>query len=300
LQQIRDYAFYDCPALTNVTPFLPETLRTVGTYAFGNCKLLEGDLVLSCPDLETVGQNAFPNTRIKSVDMSASGVKTIGQAAFGDGSTDNPYLKTVILSPVLETIGVSAFRSCSELTSVTPFLPKTVKTIRTYAFMSCKSLAGDLVLACPESKSLEGYAFQNTKINSVFFGEGSSNLTASDYIFSGCLSITQLVFSAEVPAFRPNANPRTFEGWASMQAIVCAPRGSEGWEELVENGGISPNVIWSPTLTTTEQSVYAANFPGGKTPHGKIKLPMTQPQGIYQAFRWYNPPGAEATLIIVR
>lgn len=62
------------------------------------------------------------------------GIRKIGDSAF----SNNPWIKTVIISEGVEDIGELSFFDCQSLKAVT--LPSTVKKIHEYAFAFCRSL----------------------------------------------------------------------------------------------------------------------------------------------------------------
>ena len=189
---IGERAFYSS-GLVTVTPFLPDTVKSVGGSAFSTCTNLVGDLRLKCPELTSTGYAAFTNcSQLDSVDMGGSGIVTIGDYAFsGCWSMTN-----AVIPSGLQRIGLEAFLSNSSLRTVTPFLPDTVQSVGGRAFSTCTNLVGDLRLKCPELTSTGTTAFTNcSQLDSVDMG-GSGIVTIGEYAFSGCSSITNVVLSS--------------------------------------------------------------------------------------------------------
>ena len=117
LTKIGTFAFSGCKSLTNVAPFLPATVSSLGAAAFEDCPI-KTPLVLSNPDLATLPVDGthglFAGGRFPSADLSQSGIKTIGKIAF----QDNTSLTNVFLPKTLESIDARAFRSNTALVSV--------------------------------------------------------------------------------------------------------------------------------------------------------------------------------------
>ena len=121
LESIGACAFYSSKKLAQVTPLLPESLKTIGDgLAFGKCPI-EGDcLYLRNPDLKSIpdGDNnggAFMGSSFKKVDMTGSGITYCGVNAF----RGNKQLGEVIFSSALTTLKKNcSFYDCSALTNV--------------------------------------------------------------------------------------------------------------------------------------------------------------------------------------
>ena len=97
-------------------------------------------------------------------------------------------------------IGMSAFRNCTGLTSVT--IPSTVEFIGTYAFYGCTALTE---ITIPNSVTqLGGYLFAfSTALESVTLPESTYELTA--FIFEGCTALTQFTIPSGVKRVVDNA-----------------------------------------------------------------------------------------------
>ena len=110
LVHIGASSFGGCSSLTNIS--LPDSIKNVGGYAFNGSKIILFKLPES---LETVGEVAFYNNAYLTFSHIPSGVKTIGNRAFDycQGITE------LIFDGVPESIGANAFRSCTNLKTVT-------------------------------------------------------------------------------------------------------------------------------------------------------------------------------------
>ena len=109
-------AFYNCTALTNVTPFLPPTVNYIGICAFSGASRLTGDLVLGDKDGEftlpwaNTSLAYFQNTAIRSVTTKEN-VRWIRSQMFNGCS----QLESVILEGNVTNIEANAFADCSAI-----------------------------------------------------------------------------------------------------------------------------------------------------------------------------------------
>ena len=115
---LGDTALMNFTALTNCT--FGAAFTTMGGRCFKQCYALQ-EVVL--PPL------------VKSI----AGGGNLGGGMFQSCTS----LKRVVLPENLETLEGSAFASCTSLTNVTPFLPKSVKSLGSSAFYGCGDLRGD-------------------------------------------------------------------------------------------------------------------------------------------------------------
>lgn len=158
--KIGKSAFSGCTALETVTPFLPESLMTLGENVFYNCRRLGGDLVLH--NATEVPKNAFAFTDIDSAALPK--VRTVSYWAFNTC----PKLRKVSL-PLLEKIEEAAFAHCLSLENMSHFFPNTLKAIKNNAFLDCPKLTGDLYVGNPALTTIPGNLFQDSPLRSVTF-----------------------------------------------------------------------------------------------------------------------------------
>lgn len=110
-------AFQSYGNLKTVKPFLPKSVSVVGTRSFV-CTPVESSLVLANKNLTSIPESAeygaFRGSKFATVDLSKSGIRSIGGYTFiGNGN-----LTFVSFPPTLETIGSMAFDSASSLLDV--------------------------------------------------------------------------------------------------------------------------------------------------------------------------------------
>ena len=175
--KIKDYAFYDCKNLMNIT--IPNSITTIGGHAFYNCESLTE---VTIPDgVTTIGAEAFYSCSSLTEVIIPDSVTTIGRVAFmntpyynnqlnwenntlyidnhlikyngtanniiikdniitlaDEAFSENAYLKTINLPSNLRNIGKNAFYNCTSLKSIT--IPDSVETIGVSAFEECRTV----------------------------------------------------------------------------------------------------------------------------------------------------------------
>ena len=140
--EIGAYAFNHCTALTEVS--FPMVKR-LGAACFHNCwqlikvslggKESVGNRLVIPASIESVGENAFVGCKqIKSVDMSASSLRSLPRKLFFDCT----YLEQVVLPESLTQLGDSIF-AYTRLASVN--VPSGVTEIPDGCFMGCYGLS---------------------------------------------------------------------------------------------------------------------------------------------------------------
>ena len=157
LQSIGDSAFEDCSSLSSLT--FSSTLQSIGYWAFRGCTSLRSVIgnqfykVIDQMLLSADGTQVIAYWGENSEVTIPEGVQSIGDSAFRDCSS----LTSFTLPSSLQSIGDSAFCDCSSLTSLT--LPSSLQSIGDSAFYGCKSLRS---LTLPSSLQSIG--------NSAFYG----------------------------------------------------------------------------------------------------------------------------------
>ena len=109
-------------------------------------------------------------------------------------------IPSVIDGKLVTSIGDSAFRGCTEFTSIT--IPDSVTSIGVYAFSGCAGLTS---ITIPDSvTSLGELAFSNcTGLTSVTIGNGVTSI--SNQAFSGCSGLTSITIPDSVTSIGTDA-----------------------------------------------------------------------------------------------
>ena len=134
LASIGRLAFYNDPALKNVTPFLPNSLTTMGDQIFQFCSALKKGLVVSNPNFKTMESNNFANSGVTAADFSQSGLTEIKNAFPNDTSLTN-----AVFPASLAMISGGAFEGCTALKST--WFESKPATIHDNTFKGVKSTA---------------------------------------------------------------------------------------------------------------------------------------------------------------
>ncbi len=175
-------AFYACP-LTSIT--LPASVESIGSTAFMNCTKL----------ITVIFEK---NSKLVAIE----GEYSNGNGAIGQGHDWGTFNGCTALTAIeipanVETIGIAAFKGCSNLATVTFESGSKLKTIEgtlyhTYpiitgygAFSDCSSLSSIEIPA--NVQTIGSCAFSNcAKLEEINFQEGSLLNTIKQYAFYNC------------------------------------------------------------------------------------------------------------------
>ncbi|MBR5295504.1 MAG: leucine-rich repeat protein, partial [Clostridia bacterium] len=196
---IGNYAFYECESLTSVT--IGESVADIGEAAFIRCTSLT---LVAIPDsVTTIGTGAFYGCDSLTSVTIGNSVTTIGTGAFAVCSSlefitvksGNPVYysvgnclieratKTLLqgcnnsVIPAdgsVEIIGLSAFRECSSLTSVT--IPDSVTGIGDYAFYNCDKISDVWYEGTEEDRE------------AIAIGADNTDLTNATWHYNACMN----------------------------------------------------------------------------------------------------------------
>ncbi|MGN0444070.1 MAG: leucine-rich repeat domain-containing protein [Acutalibacteraceae bacterium] len=218
---IGDWAFEGCTGLTSIT--IPDSVISIGGSAFKYCSCLTS---MTIPDSVTsIGYYTFAYcTSLTSITIPYS-VISIGDWAFEgctgltsitvdeknqnyssvDGVLFNKEKTEFIQYPAVKegasytvpssvtSIGHSAFRSCTGLTSV--IIPDSVKSIGCYAFYDCTGLTS--ITISDSVVSIGDYAFEGcTGLASVTISDSVKSIGKS--AFANCTGLTNIVIPDSV------------------------------------------------------------------------------------------------------
>ncbi len=231
-------AFFQCTGLTSVT--IPNSVTSIGGYAFFGCTGLTS---ITIPNSVTsIGSNAFSGcTGLTSIAVAN------GNSVYDSRNNCNAIIETTtnkliqgcnntIIPNTVTSIGYSAFRGCSGLTSIT--IPNSVTSIGGQAFCQCTSLTSvtipDGVTSIGDSTFYDCSGLTSVTIpnsvtsigNFAFFGcSGLTSVTIPNsvtsiggYAFYGCTSLTSVTIGSGVTSIENSA----FYGCTGLTSINVA------------------------------------------------------------------------------
>ena len=223
---IGDSAFCNCTSLTSVT--IPNSVTSIGEFAFRGCSSLTSVTIPN--SVTSIGDGAFASC------TSLTGIRvTEGNSHYSSDASGVLFNKdktTLVQCPgafaaytipdSVTSIGGSAFRGCSSLTSVT--IPDSVTSIGSDAFQGCTSLTS---VTIPDSvTSIGGWAFYYcTSLTSVTIPDGVTSI--GGWAFYNCTSLTSVTIPDSVTSIGMSA----FEDCTSLTDVYYA--GSEAqWKAI--------------------------------------------------------------------
>ena len=283
-----DYAFAGCTSLEAID-FSKATATSITTGLFDGCTKL-ADVKLNTGKITSIGNYAFrncvslvsevpegtpDNAKISAFSLSSMKLTKIGTSAF-EGCTGLKKVEIAALTKATGkiTIGASAFRDCSSLTSVT--LSKNVTTINASAFGNCaklKSIKADgntnfevkngllykadgTIICIPA-----GLEFEN---NTVTLGDDEKIGAGA---LDGCVNLKKLVLPESITTIAANY----FQDAKYLEEIVISSKtesignyafDGSGLKKITYNGYISDEAetlktsVFPATLKTIGQQAF--------------------------------------------
>lgn len=254
LEEIGEYAFYDCNSLMceislpaslkrigqhafessairgNLS--LPEGLEDIGSGAFAQCSGLTGSLKIP-QGIKVIKNHSFSSTGFNGNLVLPDGLVEIGSSAFSDthlkGDINIPSTVTIIGSHAfyssrftgtvnipkeLITLGSAAFGECQWLTG-TIEIPKNIISVPSSLCYGCRQIKG--VVLHKDIEVIESSAFSNCYYITSFVCKAKNPPTVGSSAFSG---VAKDNFTIEVPedAVKKYENA---SGWSEFKRIAA-------------------------------------------------------------------------------
>ena len=246
IKEIASWAFYNCTGLRSIS--LPARITKIGGYAFSGCTGLTS---ITLPaNLTQIDYSAFSGcTGITSltIDSANTTYKTEGNILYSKDGTTLIFaaggLTSANIPYTVTTIGKSAFRDCTGLTSLT-------------------------IASANTTYKTEGNILYNKAGTILIFAAGgltSANIldtvtTIDDRAFYGCTGLTSITLPASITRIYGSA----FEGCTGLTSAVFAD--TNGWKVYDSISYIgTPKSIYSSHL---ENAATAATYLREKTDKG--------------------------------
>ena len=187
ITHIGNAAFKGCQGLMNIE--IPTSVTSIGSSAFSGCTGLTSIEIPT--SVTSIGFGAFSDcTSVTSITLPFIGNGS-DETRFGYiFGTDNKYVPTSLKKVIItggKSIGSSAFRGCTSLTSIE--IPTSVTSIGSYTFHNCTGLTSIVI---PDSvTSIGSYAFEGcTGLTSIVIPNSVTSIGKS--AFYNCASLNKI------------------------------------------------------------------------------------------------------------
>lgn len=209
--ELRTYAFMMSTGLNSVE--IPNTVTAIQEGAFYYCTGVSKVVFENGSQMTSLGEGAFTAMAQNGFDLSLgddSSLVEIGEYALSSSTIKSiDYGK----NSQVQTIGDSAFRSCSRLAAIK--IPKTITYLGSSAFYGCSNLESVEFEEGLNLTEIKTRTFSNcSKLTELSIPDGVTNL--GGYAFSGCSGLEDLV----IPVGVTSIGERCFEGCSGLTSIT--------------------------------------------------------------------------------
>ena len=262
LVEIQGSAFYACSSLTNVVPFLPSSVKTIGGGAFGSL----ANLKIPC-DLSSVTNlaSAFDGAKITSLIV-GPGIKRIP-----DNTFRSSLIGSVVLHDDIEYIGWQAF-SDTPVTNIVPCLPSGLRilSIQNDASgrgdgqantFSASTYTGRVEIVNSGFTTLPSIGFKSA--SAFELGIGVTRIGSQAFDSFGNRPFN-LYFRGGFPFFNGTKSTYVFRGQGDWKLRVFYPSYDDGvgsWRDWIAAN--------ATPLTAAQTNTYVAAYPGAPLPAGR-------------------------------
>ena len=354
LESIGSHAFHNCTGLVSVEPLLPASLCYLGSWAFtyatmtnrlelgrscavelglndtgdgshfSQCDLI-GDVYLG-PGVTNLPPNFLCGDTDSVVPDAERTVEIVGATVIGDRAfCERAGIKAITLPDRLESIGHEAFRLCTNLVSITPFLPASLRSLGGYAFCHARNLEGDLKIS--SRKPVDFFAIGSkggedngsifslaAKLSSITLGRGvtvvpeyfcckdaEAGVLTNVTIYGELVSIGKEAFRQQYALrdFRlngyPELNASAFNGLSDKQVRFAVPKGNVQWDAyLADPAKVTP---WNE-VGAEAQAAFASRFGADAKPPVGLTVVTDRLPANQWVVRWN--PSTSGTMVLVR
>ncbi len=288
IEEINQYAFYDCHVLEEVV--IPDSVTRIGVEAFKNCYLLKK---INIPEGVTViNESTFENCyALESVEIKGE-LTEIGTEAFKDcellEALDIPettivhhpafsncsFIKKVVIPEGTTTINPSAFKDYIALEEL--ILPDSLQTLPNLALDTCPNLKTVVLPRTvgishhPIRISLPLEFFKNCKkLESVTLPE---NITSIDIgTFSGCTSLKTI----EIPEGVTSISGYAFLDCTSLETVILPESLTFIGGFAFKNSALTSIDIPENVTTINEGTFEGCDFEEFTIPEKMIEIPSS-------------------------
>ena len=250
--------FENCPKLKTVTLKDGSADASIGAETFKNCASLQSITIPG--NYIIVREYAFDGcTSLQSVTLKKSDYSYANQVIEGRAFSGCSSLTSISLPTTLKIIGAKSFSGCAATNVV---IPEGVTEIADGAFngsnnITSVSLPSTLTKIGEVNYTWTGVFENCTKLKTVIFAEGSSDLTIGAETFKNCSNLT----TVHLPLNLVEIKEQAFSG-STSNLTICSKSNSSYGKTYADNNSIKfklCNGTHTETPTKTYTVTYNAN-----------------------------------------